>query len=191
MIRQRQWNRCITAVGLVVFGILSTEAKPSVSRLHTPPRVQRTINGFLRVKNRPVVGAHVFLLGASSGQYGSRSVSLVAGGIANADAGWEFVRSDGQGFFTINQEQPCMAGTMLYLYATGGAIAPNTLNNDRIGLMTYLGRCGGDHLPPVPAIAVRLDEVTTVRTAFILGDYATDATHVTTSRRAVTTQTMK
>ena len=152
---------------------------------------------------QPIVGAHVYLFAANTTGYGgpgivasatNASVSLLtsvpgntaldtSGGATNGDY---YVTSGAGGAFSITGDYSCTPNTQVYLYALGGnpGLTSGT-NNVAAGLLAALGNCpsSGNFLATTPFIV--MNEVSTIATAYALGGFATDATHVSSSGTAL------
>ena len=132
---------------------------------------------------QPVSGAHVYLLAANTSGYGGNglaasstnaSVSLLNASLTGAsDSVGAYVTTNASGAFSMSGEYTCTSGQQLYLYATGAAGA---------SWAAVLGACPGTS---GAAIAVTVNEVSTVVAAYAFAGFATDATHVSSSGTAL------
>lgn len=137
------------------------------------------LTGTVFTGTQPVNGAHVYLLSANTTGYGGAgiaasssnvSVSLLNSTLAAAsDSVGAYVTTNSSGVFSMSGDYTCTSGQQMYLYATGATGA---------SWMAALGPCPGTS---GPAIAAKMNEVSTVAAAFALSGFATDATHVSSS----------
>jgi hypothetical protein len=97
-----------------------------------------TIKGNDYGGHAPIVGAHVFVLQAGTGGYGSKVTSLLTSSYANGafptaldnitgspTNGMYYVTTDAYSNFALSGDYTCAAGFPVYLYASGGN--PQTL----------------------------------------------------------------
>jgi hypothetical protein len=85
------------------------------------------------------------------------------------------VATGSNGAFSLTGDYSCSSGQQLYMYVLGGT-------NAAAGLMAVIGSCPASGSP---AIAVAVNEVTTIAAAYALAGFATDATHVSSSGTAL------
>lgn len=157
----------------------------------TSPDAGVAIQGVVRGGQQPLVGAHIYLLAAGTGGYGTASNSLLNSATGNQDLDSAdstyldyYVTSGPGGAFTITNDYSCSANTQVYIYAVGGnpGLTPSTIDNTSAGLLAVLGNCPGGanaFLSTIPSVTV--NEVTTVAAAYAFAGFATDATHVSSS----------
>jgi hypothetical protein len=139
-----------------------------------------SIKGNVHGGQQPVVGAHVYLLAASTTGYGFASNSLLvptSTGQGDSIGGYVLTASDGS--FNITGEYTCSAGTQVYVYALGGN--PGAGVNSAAGFLAALGQCPTSNSFSATVPFIYVNEVSTVAAAYALAGYATDATHVSSS----------
>jgi hypothetical protein len=134
---------------------------------------------------QPLVGAHVYLFAANTTGYGgagiagsssNASVSLIsASETGTSDSVGAYVATGSNGAFSLTGDYSCSSGQQLYMYVLGGT-------NAAAGLMAAIGSCPASGSP---AIAVTVNEVTTIAAAYALAGFATDATHISSSGTAL------
>jgi streptogramin lyase len=144
------------------------------------------IQGSVHGGQQPIVGAHVYLLAASTAGYGKVSTSLLnnvpgtttldnSGGPTN---GYYYVTSGAGGTFSISGDYSCTPNTQVYLYALGGD--PGAGTNSKSGLLAVLGNCpSATNFSSVPFVVI--NEASTVAAAYAFAGFATDATHVSSA----------
>jgi hypothetical protein len=143
------------------------------------------LTGLVYGGQQPIVGAHVYLLAANTAGYGgagiaasssNASVSLLsAAETGTSDSVGAYVATGSNGGFSLTGDYSCTSGQQLYLYVLGGT-------NAAAGLLAAIGSCPASGSP---AIAVTVNEVTTIAAAYALAGFATDATHVSSSGTAL------
>jgi hypothetical protein len=128
-----------------------------------PPIVGGVFGG-----HAPIAGSHVYLLQASTANYGGSgsgatlgiATSLLGTGTTtnpgglfplqtntsdhNVPAGWKYVVTDANGNFNLTNAYTCTAGEPVYVYSFGGNAtggSPITANNTAIVLLAVLGNC--------------------------------------------------
>ena len=149
-------------------------------------------NGRAFANQKPLVGAHVYLLAANTTGYGglglaasssNASVSLLhASGTGQSDSLGAYTLTGADGSFFIAGNYSCTPGSQVYLYALGGTNAQGT--NTATGLLAALGACPrGGTFAATPYVA--MNEVSTIATAYAIAGFATDATHVSSSGTAL------
>jgi streptogramin lyase len=146
------------------------------------PEAGAAIKGNVHGGQQAIVGAHVYLLAASTSNYGAASTSLLTTGIAGTDTVGGYVLSDANGAFSISNDYTCTPGTQVFLYAQGGN--PGNGVNSAASLLAALGQCpsagnfytGDSTTGAIPFVAI--NEVSTVTTAFALVGFASDAHHI-------------
>jgi hypothetical protein len=149
------------------------------------------IQGSVYGGEQAIVGAHVYLLAASTAGYGSASVPLLtnvagkttldtSGGPTDGDY---YVTTDSAGGFTITGDYTCTQNTQVYLYTLGGMPGGGTANPNA-AVIAALGNCpaSGSLAGAVPFVDI--DEVSTIAAAYAFSGFATDATHVASSNTA-------
>ena len=142
------------------------------------------LQGNVHGGQQPVVGAHVYLLAAGTGGYGTASTSLlVPSSTGLSDSIGAYVLTAADGSFSITGDYTCQANTQVYLYALGGN--PGAGVNSAAGFLAALGNCpsNGSFVTQTPYIFV--NEVSTIAAAYSIAGYATDATHVSSSNTAL------
>jgi hypothetical protein len=146
------------------------------------PETGMAIQGRVLGGQQPIVGAHVYLLAASTTGYGLASASLLTTG-SGSDTVGEYVTTNSSGAFSITGDYTCTANTQVYVYSLGGDTGSGP--NSAAGLMAALGNCpaAGNFLATTPFIAV--NEVSTVAAAYSFAGFATDALHVSSSGTAL------
>jgi hypothetical protein len=92
-----------------------------------------------------------------------------------SDSVGPYVATGSNGAFSLTGDYSCSSGQQLYMYVLGGT-------NAAAGLMAVIGSCPASGSP---AIAVAVNEVTTIAAAYALAGFATDATHVSSSGTAL------
>jgi streptogramin lyase len=137
---------------------------------------------------QPVVGAHVYVLAASTSGWNTSStqypsVSLLnAASTGHSDSLGAYVVTGVGGVFAISGDYSCtpdsngVPGQQVYLYSTGGDSGGGS--NTAIGLMAILGDCpaAGNFAAATPFVVV--NEVSTIASAYAMAGFAYDATHV-------------
>jgi hypothetical protein len=83
------------------------------------------IQGSVFGGHAPIVGAHVYVLQAGTGNYASGSTSLITSS-ATSDTHGNYVLTDATGAFNVTGDYTCTVNTPVYLAATGGMTADNT-----------------------------------------------------------------
>ncbi len=140
------------------------------------------IRGMAHGGQQPISAASVHLWAVGAGSYGASATSLLSSivttsdgtGLANsnANAGNADNTLD-RGFFTISGDYTCpTSGTLVYITVTGGDPGLGTGTNSAIKLIAPLGTCG-NLLANASTTFITINEVTTVATAFALGQYFT------------------
>jgi hypothetical protein len=138
--------------------------------------VGAALQGKVHGGQQPIVGAHVYLLAASTSNYGAASTSLLTSGTAGSDSVGAYVLSDASGNFSISGDYTCTPGAQVFLYAQGGN--PGSGVNSAASLLAALGNCptAGNFAAATPT--VMMNEISTVATAFSLVGFASDAHHI-------------
>lgn len=134
------------------------------------------IKGSVHGGQQPIAGAHVYLLAASTSNYGAASASLLTSGTSGTDSVGSYVLSDSNGAFTITGDYTCTPGSQVFIYAQGGN--PGSGVNSAASLLAALGQCpnAGNFATATPFVMV--NEISTVTTAFSLVGFASDAHHI-------------
>ena len=81
------------------------------------------IQGSVHGGRLPVTGAHIYLLAASTGGYGTYGTSLISSTAPNAfedGNGNYYVVTDGNGNFALGGDYTCTEGQQVYMVAYGG-----------------------------------------------------------------------
>ena len=143
------------------------------------------VQGRVHGGRQAIVGAHVYLMAASTSGYGGASVSLLDGNATGqSDSIGAYVLTDAQGGFSISGDYSCTSTQQVYLLAVGGDAGAG--NNSASSLMAVLGQCpsGSTNFgTALPFISV--NEVTTVAGVYALSGYMTDMLHVSSSGTAL------
>jgi PKD domain len=156
---------------------LSNQASTTATIQGIAPLPDAGLSGIVATGNKAIVGAHVYLFAAGSTGYGLPSVSLLSGTeTGTSDSVGAYVLTNASGAFTMSGDYTCTAGQQLYIYAAGGDSGSG--QNSASVLLAAIGPCPSSS---GPAISVRVNEVSTVATAFSAAGFATDATHVSSS----------
>lgn len=119
------------------------------------PATGATITGSTFGGNQPIIGASVQLWAVGNTGYGSKPTAL-GSAVTTAGPG---------GTFTIGAYTCPTATTQVYLTATGGNPGVASANPNLV-LAAALGNCSG-----AASLTVDMNEVTTVATAYALGQY--------------------
>lgn len=150
----------------------------------TAPALQAggaAIEGGVRGGQQPIVGAHIYLMAASTTGYGAASKSLLdSNATGHVDSIGAYVLSGPGGIFSITGDYSCSASQQVYLLAVGGDAGAG--ENPPAALMSVLGQCPSgstNFLSTEPFLLV--NEVTTVAGAYALSGYMTDMLHVSSS----------
>jgi streptogramin lyase len=181
----------LTAIALSGCGVAGTtnEAGPTATTAGLG-----TIQGSNFGGHAPIVGAHIFVLEATTNGYGAVAKSLLSSSSANASFptyqdtgggvtnGLYYVQTDASGAFNITGDYTCDVGQPVYLYAAGGS--PSTGGtapaNPAIVNMAMLGVCGTS-LNFSSLNFVFMNEVSTVATAYAMAGFAKDSLHIGSS----------
>jgi hypothetical protein len=164
----------ILPLPFLVAGCALTSATPSTAASGL------SLHGAVHGGQQPIHGAHVYLMAASSGGYGSGSVSLLnSAATGNSDSIGAYVATAADGSWDISGDYACTPNTQVYLYALGGN--PGAGANSAAGLMAVLGSCPGSGTFATAIPFVSINEVTTVAAAYAMSGYAVDALHVASS----------
>ncbi len=134
------------------------------------------IKGSVHGGQQPISGAHVYLLAASTSNYGAASTSLLTSNTAGTDSIGSYVLSDSTGGFSITGDYTCTPGTQVFLYAQGGN--PGGGVNSAASLLAALGQCPTSRTFATATPFVMVNEISTVTTAFALAGFASDAHHI-------------
>jgi hypothetical protein len=173
-------NPCIAHCVLTVLAALAwalTLSGCALSSTASAPIASATaIAGKVHGGQQAVVGAHVYLLAATTNGYGTVSSSLLTSGTAGTDSIGGYVLTDANGGFSITGDYLCTANTQVYLYALGGN--PGAGVNSAAGFLAALGSCpaAGSFIATIPYVF--MNEVSTVAAAFALSPFASVATNV-------------
>ncbi len=151
------------------------------------------ITGNVHGGQQPVVGAHVYLMAASTTGYGgpglaasssNASVSLlVPSSTGQSDSIGGYVLTGADGSFNIYGDYTCTAGTQVYIYVQGGN--PGAGVNSAASFMAALGQCPSSGSLAASDPFVFVNEISTVTTAYAIAGFATDALHVGSSGTAL------
>jgi len=153
-----------------------------------------TIQGSNFGGHAPIVGAHVFVLEATTNGYGAIAKSLLSssytnssfptqkdtsGGVTN---GLYYVQTDTSGNFNISGDYTCDVGQPVYLYAAGGSPSTGGTGpaNPAIVNMAMLGVCSAAQNFSSLSF-VTMNEVSTVALAYAMAGFATDSLHIGSS----------
>jgi hypothetical protein len=129
------------------------------------------LQGKVHGGQNPISGAKVYLYAVSTSGYGNASTSLLN------SPGYVTTKSDGT--FSISSDYTCSTGQQVYVYASGGNSGYGT--NSAVGLLAGLGACSGLS----SSTSIMVNEVSTIATAYALAGFATDATSISSSGRAL------
>jgi streptogramin lyase len=153
---------------------LSNQATTTAVIQGVAPLADVAITGVVATGQKPILGAHVYLLAASTLGYGQASISLLnPTETAASDSVGAYVPTGSTGNFSLTGTYTCTASQQLYLYALGGNAGSGA--NSSSGLLASIGGCPA---ASAPAIFAHVNEVTTVAAAYAFAGFATDATHV-------------
>lgn len=159
---------------------LSAQQSTTATIQGIAPLVDVKLTGVVSSGLKPISGARVYLLAASTTS-GQPSVSLVsAAETATSDSLGAYVTTDSFGNFSMSGDYTCSIGQQLYIYALGGTSGAGATTAS--GLMAAIGSCPGF---TASAILVTVNEVSTVAAAYAIAAFATDATHVSSSGTAL------
>jgi hypothetical protein len=141
-----------------------------------PPPTGVTVQGKV-LGPQPVVGAHVYLMavavsGVGSAGYGQASTSLLNSGTGDSDTIGDYVATDSNGAFSLDQYSCPSTNTQVYLYAAGGN--PGTGTNSAASFMAALGSCGSLSSSTTTSV----NEVSTIAAAYALAGFAKDTLHI-------------
>ena len=168
---------------------LATTATTVTAAPPTPPAPSTTpgspIVGNVHGGQQPVTGAHIYLFGAGTSGYGTRSTSMLnptQPGVFT-DATGNYVVTDSSGNFGISGDYTCTQGQQVYLLATGGNPGlPQGQTNPALVLMAAIGACPEGQTNFASTVPyVYINEVSTVAAAYALAGFMTDATHVSSA----------
>jgi hypothetical protein len=127
----------LTCTLLLTGCALGTAAFPDTPEPQTQVRVG-TIQGSNYGGHAPIVGAHVFVLQATTGGYGAKVTSLLSANETTTDYygsvyttaldtttgsptyGMYYITTDARGDYNISGDYTCTAGDPVFLYASGG-----------------------------------------------------------------------
>jgi hypothetical protein len=161
--------------------LLSAVASASYT-ITPPPPPPPAPSGTVLHGQVPLAGAHVYLLAANTTGYGQAAVSLLESALTGAsDSIGAYVTTGSDGTFKITGDYTCTANTQVYIYALGGDAGSG--NNPASGLLAVLGACPASG--SFSAMAITVNEVTTIAAAYAMAGFATDATHVSNSGTAL------
>jgi streptogramin lyase len=156
----------------------------------TPPTPSTTpgspILGNVHGGQQPVTGAHIYLFGASSSDYATRSTSMLnpaQPGVFN-DATGNYVLTGSNGNFSISGDYTCTQGQQVYLLATGGN--PGLPDSDQINpalvLMAAIGACPEGQTNFASTVPyVYINEVSTIGAVYALSGFMTDGAHLSSA----------
>lgn len=157
--------------------------KSPVTNPSPTPATQGTpFKGVVHGGQNPIAGASVYLFAMSTSGYGQASTSLLLStGDTHLGPYGYYVTTGGDGSFSIAAgDYSCTVGQEVYLYSLGGnpQVAGVNKVQPAAGLLAVLGACGaGSTFSGLPSF-VKVNEVTTVATAYALAGFATDATDI-------------
>ncbi|MDE3104018.1 MAG: hypothetical protein KGK08_02485 [Acidobacteriota bacterium] len=121
----------------------------------------KTRTGVVHGGQNPVVGASIQLWTVGTTGYGSAGTQLLTSPVT----------TDGSGGFNLSTLYTCpSASTLVYLTATGGN--PGSGTNTAIRLVAPLGQCGSLNA----STFIVVNEVTTIATAYALGQFVSPTT---------------
>jgi hypothetical protein len=194
--------RSFAQIAIVSFGLSIALAVTGCGLANTATEVEPTatnselgtIQGSNLGGHAPIVGAHVFVLEATSNGYGAIAKSLLSSSFSNASFptvhdtsggvtnGMYYVATDATGSFNITGDYTCDVGQPVYLYAAGGS--PSTgagaPSNAAIVNLAMLGVCSSSKNFSSLNF-VFMNEVSTVATAYAMAGFATDSLHIGSS----------
>jgi streptogramin lyase len=134
---------------------------------------------------QPIAGAHIYLMQATSANYGNASTSLIIRG-DGTDSNGQYVLSDATGAFSLTAKYLCTPNTLVYIVTLGGnpGLATGT-NNTSASLMANLGNCPALGTLAVQVPNVNINEVTTVASVYAIAGYMTGTFQVSSSPTAL------
>jgi streptogramin lyase len=151
------------------------------------PEPGLSLHGNVHGGQQPVTGAHVYLFAINTtGNAGSgiapsaanASISLLTSATGYSDSIGNYVPTDNNGNWSINNDYTCTLNQQVYLYALGGDTGSGP--NSAAGMLAPLGICPATgHFSSTAFIWI--NEVSTIATAYALSGFATDATHISSS----------
>lgn len=143
------------------------------------------LQGNVHGGQQPVSGSHVYLMQATSANYGNQSKSLLNNGDGSDTTG-TYVLTDQNGNFSVTAKYDCLPNSQVYVVATGGnpGLAAGTYNAS-LALMANLGNCPaiGTFATQIPNIEI--NEVTTVASVYSIAGYMTGTFQVSSSASAL------
>jgi streptogramin lyase len=150
-----------------------------------PGETSGALVGSVHGGQQPIAGAHIYLMQATSANYGNASSSLIIRG-DGTDSNGQYVLSDANGAFSLTAKYLCTPNTLVYIVSLGGnpGLAAGT-NNASASLMANLGACPalGTLATTVPNVS--LNEVTTVASVYAIAGYMTGTFQVSSSPTAL------
>ncbi|HEY4380078.1 MAG TPA: PKD domain-containing protein [Acidobacteriaceae bacterium] len=156
---------------------LNSQASTKATIQGVPLLTDAALTGVVTTGSKPIVGAHVYMFAANNAGYGQTSVNLLSlTETGTSDSLGAYVQTDSFGRFTMTGTYTCTAGQQLYLYSLGGNSGAGA--NASAALLAVIGSCPSSS---GPAIAVTVNEVSTVAAAYAMAPFATDAIHVSSS----------
>jgi hypothetical protein len=137
------------------------------------------IQGSVHGGQAPISGAHIYLMAAGTGGYGTVGTSLISSTAPNAfedGNGNYYVMTDANGNFAVGGDYTCTEGQQVYMVAYGGNPGlSGTVFNTGIMQMAALAQCpaAGNLAAQVPFLVI--NEVTTVAFAYAMGGFGSTA----------------
>jgi hypothetical protein len=179
------------SVTKILFASLAVGLMSGCSASFVPSAVQPNetpignIQGSVHGGQFPVSGAHIYLLAAGTGGYGTPATSLIRSTAPNAfedsNGNW-YVVTDGNGNFGLGGDYTCTEGTQVYAVAVGGNPGmTGTVNNTAIVQMAGLAQCpaAGNLAAQVPSLVI--NEITTVAFAYAMGGFGSNAFNISSN----------
>jgi len=191
----------LLALALTISGLAGCGSSFELSSSPSPGQSSISgIQGTVLGGRQPVVGAHVFVLAASTTGYGGNGIApsssnastslltVSSGGsyptaldanAADATYGDYYQTTGSAGDFLVTGEYTCTVGTQIYLYIVGGD--PGSGTNSAAGFLAALGQCPASGTLGAAFPHVTVNEISTVAAAYALAGFATDALHIGSS----------
>lgn len=159
---------CVASVAVVAVAMAGCGIGPRGSVSVEP----MAITGHAMGGQQPVSGAIITLYAANLQGYGKSSISEMTSSVT----------TDEHGAFVMTGNYQCNADDLVYLVARQGNPGISGVNNQQIGLMAALGRCGDVST----SANIIMNEVTTVAAAWALSQFMPTYDALSTSSTNVT-----
>lgn len=154
-------------------------ASSSSSAPAPAPSTPGTLRGHAQAGPSQISGSHIYLFAANTTQYGAPSISLLDPTTAGVltDTSGSYVVTDAQGNFSLTGLYQCTPGQLVYVLASGGSPAGESVN-PYLSLVSTFGVCpaAGNFTDQISF--VNINQVSTVVSVYALAGFLTDSFHV-------------